>query len=175
MPQAQQTKQEEKKIPPMVAKVNPFQTLKVRHQAYQSLKAQNVVRATSMEIDKETHQTRPVFEEFDLIEEVVKCKDLAGVDYMKRLLLTGQAKPEDFYDDGKSGVDTTVFPSTVHEAREMANQSNEELAKLAKALGATDEGITQKSLEDLLKAKVKELWDEQQAQAKAAASEGGAN
>lgn len=153
--------------------VNPFLSRKVRGQRLLDLGCHPVYRASSMQVDEKTHQTAPVFEEYDLREEIVKCKSLAGVDYMKRLLATGQAKPEDFYDDGKGGVDTTLFPSTVHEARDKANEANEELAKIASALGATDEGITQKSLEDLLKSKIKQLWEEQQAQAKAAPTAGG--
>jgi hypothetical protein len=176
MPQENLTNQQEEKTegrkPPVLPSVNPFQTLKVRKQPYQDLECRTVFRATSMKIDEKTHQTCPVFEEFDLAEEVRKCQDLAGMDYMKRLLATGQAKPEDFYDDGKSGIDTTLFPSTVHEARDKANEANDDLAKIAKALGMTDEGITQKSMEDLLSAKIKELWEKQQAAAQAKAAEG---
>lgn len=172
MPQENLTKQEEKTV--KVPLVNPFLTRKVRGQRLLDLGCHPVYRASSMQVDEKTHQTAPVFEEYDLREEIVKCKSLAGVDYMKRLLATGQAKPEDFYDDGKSGLDTTLFPSNVHEAREKANEGNDELAKIAAALGATEEGITQKSLEDLLKAKIKTIWEEQQAQANKITTEGGA-
>lgn len=143
---------------------NPFcgSPAEISHPKLDNRKAWRIVSA---DVDKKTLITKPVFEEYDSQEEIQKCKDLCGIEYMKMLLKTGQAKPEDFYDDGKSGVDTTVFPETVHEAKKEAEKLNQEIAKAAKEAGAQEgEKYSSKQLEDLITAEVKKRFEAIQAQ-----------
>lgn len=139
---------------------NPFcgSPAVVGHPALDNRKAW---RITSANIDKKTLCTSPVFEEYDSQEEIQKCKELCGIEYMRMLLKTGQAKAEDFYDDGKSGIDTTVFPESVHEAKKEAEKLNDDLSKLAQEVGAKEgQTYSAEQLEDLLISAVKEKFSQ---------------
>lgn len=126
-----------------------------------------VSRIKTVEIkDKETINVEPVYEEVDLMAEVRAASSMAGVDYMKKLLASGMARPEDFYDDGKSGIDTTIFPATVHDAAKMAEQGNAELSALAKELGIPEgETVSGSVLEKYLTELVEKKFKEAQASA----------
>lgn len=157
-----QALQEERKA--LVFK-NPFcgSPDKVKHPLLDNRKAWRITSAT---VDKKTLTTSPVFEEYDLQEEVQKCKELCGVEYMKMLLKTGQAKPEDFYDDGNSGFDMNQIPENVHEAKKKSEELKQDIANAAKAAGAVEgENYSAKQLEDLITAEVKRRFDAIQAQA----------
>lgn len=117
---------------------NPF--CKVPPQHYDKCDDPLVSRIKTVEVkDSKTLEVAPVFEQVDLMEEVRASADLAGVDYMKRLLATGQAQPEDFYDDGKSGVDLRMIPETVHDAAKASEQIKNEIAEVAKVAGVPDD------------------------------------
>lgn len=100
-----------------------------------------VFRITGSELDKETGTVTPIIQEVDLYEEIQSCERMCGLELMKTLLAQGKAKPEDFYDDGHSGVDVASVPSSVHEAQALAEQGQQQFAALAKALGI-EEGET---------------------------------
>lgn len=143
---------------------NPFcgSPDKVKHPLLDNRKAWKITSAT---VDKKTLTTSPVFEEYDAQEKIQECKNLCGVEYMKMLLKTGQAKAEDFYDDGNSGVDMSIIPENVHEAKKQADALNQDIANAAKAVGAAEgEGYSAKQLEDLITAEVKRRFEAIQAQ-----------
>lgn len=121
-----------------------------------------------MEKDKETFSVHPVFSKKSWQEEIEANKDNCGMELMRKQLRQGLIKPEDLYDDGKGGVDTTVIPSTVHEARKKADSINKSLADLAQELGLSEEdALTAKALEEKLTAAVKAKYEASQAQAQA--------
>lgn len=131
-----------------------------------------IKRYKGIEVDAETHQTRAVYEDVNLVEEIQSRKMDCGFDYMARLLRTGQAKPSDFADDGQHGFDGTAIPETIHEAAKLAEENNQMLQQVASALGLSpDDVMTQSMIENALKNKVAELFAAQQ-QAAAAAAEG---
>ena len=156
-----------------VSLIDPFNRRKHAPEQH-DLGRRPVYKSTKTEIDKDNLTVKPVYEPYDLFELVQQGKTQAGVDYMKHLLATGQAVPEDFYDDGKSGLDTTLMPKTIHDAKAMADKAEEDIKAFAKASGAEDEeGYTQAKLEALVSAKVKEIFDKQQAAAASSKNEGG--
>lgn len=131
-----------------------------------------VCRVKTTEISEETKSLVPVFEFVDLTEEIAKCQGLAGLDLMKTLLAQGKAKPEDFYDDGRSGVDVTAIPSDIHAAKAAAEAGQQQFAELAKALGVEDgEALTAQQLEKALTAYIAKAVSEQTKAADAPASE----
>lgn len=97
-----------------------------------------VQRTVSTEVDKETLLVTPVFEMIDSVKEIQSCKDLCGLDYMKKLLASGQVSAEDLQDNANAEFDTTVLPGNVHEAKRMANQTNEQIAQAIKAAGGQE-------------------------------------
>lgn len=137
---------------------NPFcgSPAQIKHPLLNNRKAWKIVGA---DVDKKTLSTRPVFEEYDSQEKIQECEKLCGMEYMKMLLKTGQASVEDFYDDGKSGIDTTVFPENVHEAKKKAEELNKEISKIAEEVGAKEgQNYSAEQLEDLLVAAIKEKF-----------------
>lgn len=133
-----------------------------------------VHRITGTEVDRETLSVKPVYEDVDLVAEIQACKDLAGLDYMKSQLAAGLASPEDFYDNGQSGFDTTVIPETVHEAAKKADAASADIAEIAKAIGIDgDEPLTAAQFEKALTAAVKARVDATLAAQNAASTSGG--
>jgi len=133
----------------------------------------NVVRIDGGKYDPETGCYTPTFVDVDLEAEIESCKDMCGVALMKNQLARGLAKPEDFYDDGRSGVDVSQIPATVHEANAKANEASQQLAELAKALGLKDgETYSASQFEDALAQAVAKAV---QAQAAKPATEGGSS
>lgn len=121
-----------------------------------------------MHVDKETLIVSPVFSKTSWQEEIDSNVGNCGMELMKKQLRQGAASPEDFYDDGKSGVNTTLIPETVHEARKKSDALNKSLADLALELGLTEEdAITAKALEEKLTAAVKSKYEAEQAAAQA--------
>lgn len=130
----------------------------------------NVFRVCGGHVDKETLQYVPEFEEVDLVEEIQACKDLAGVEYMKKLLATGQALPEDFQDDGKGSFDGNLIPPDVHTAKKLADQEAANLQKVAKEAGLKEGfSYTQEQFEEAIKEYAGKLFAEAQAKAQAQA------
>ena len=145
--------------------LNPFRTLKVPTVSLPDLHGEKLFRVSRMKLDKKTGTVEPVYEAFDLQPEIDACQELAGVDYMKKLLKTGQATPEDFYDDGKSGIDNTLLPKTVHEAKALADQNNAQIAELCKTIGVPEgETLTGAQLESYLKDYVRKQFEAYQAE-----------
>lgn len=125
-----------------------------------------VYRVSGGHVDKETLQYVPEFEAVDLVEEIQACKDLAGVEYMKKLLATGQALPEDFQDDGQGSFDGNVVPPDVHTAKKLADQEAENLQKMAKDCGLKEGfSYTQEQFEQAIKEAVDKAVAEVQAKA----------
>ena len=121
-----------------------------------------VFRSVGSELDKDTGTVTPVIEEVDIYQEIQACQNMCGLELMKTLLAQGKAKPEDFYDDGRSGVDVSSVPSTVHEAQALAEQGNQQFAELAKALGIEDgETLNAAQLEKALTAYIAKAVSEQ--------------
>lgn len=131
-----------------------------------------VTRCVGSEYDKELGCVVPVFEEVDLVAEIQACRNMCGVELMRTLLSQGKAKPEDFYDDGNSGIDTSVIPGSVHDAAKAAEAGQQQFAALAKALGVEDgEALTAAQLEKALTAYIAKAVSEQTKAADAPASE----
>lgn len=132
-----------------------------------------VFRVCGGHVDKETFQYVPEFEEVDLMEEIQACKDLAGVEYMKKLLATGQATPEDFQDDGQGSFDGNLVPSDVHTAKKLAEEEAANIQKIAQAVGLKDGfTYTEEQFEEAVKEATAKAVAEVQAKAQAKA-EGG--
>lgn len=154
--------QAQEPVKSVVKLVNPFcvykpiaDDSKVEYKAY---------RVKCMEVDKETLTAEPVFEEFDLQAEINARLDDAGFNAMRTLIMTGQAKPEDFYDDGKHGFDNTVLPENIHEARKVADSGASDLAALAQVLGVKEgEELSPQVLETYLSNFIAKKWQEEQA------------
>lgn len=139
-----------------IPKIDPFNNfIKTEERKPLFLDFPYVFRLGPGEVDKKSGNVYPSFEKVDLIEEIQSCRELAGFDYMKKLLMTGQASPEDFYDDGQSGGDMTVLPQTIHEAKKLADENAEIIAKAAKCAGVKEgEAISGERLEQLITAEV---------------------
>lgn len=152
---------EAKQVVQPITLVNPFCKSPKYH--FDKCDDPIVSRVKTVEIkDKDTVLVEPVFEEVDLMAEVRASASLAGVDYMKRLLASGQARPEDFYDDGQHSVDTGLIPATVHDAAKLAEQGEEQFAQLAKELGIPEGekvsgSVLEKYLSDLVAKKFNEM------------------
>lgn len=128
----------------------------------------NVFRVSGGHVDKETLQYVPEFEAVDLVEEIQACKDLAGVEYMKKLLATGQALPEDFQDDGQGSFDGNLIPSDVHTAKKLADQEAEKIKKIAQEAGLKEGfNYTQEQFEEAVKEYAAKMFAEAQAKAQA--------
>lgn len=113
----------------------------------------NVCRMVGSEYDKEVGAVIPVFEFVNLEEEIQACKGMCGMELMRTLLAQGKAKPEDFYDDGRSGADLTQVPQTVHQAKAFANAGQAQISELCKQLGIEeDQALTAAQLEKVLTA-----------------------
>lgn len=121
-----------------------------------------VPRVTGSEYDQETGAVLPIIEMVDIEEEIQACRNMCGVELMRTLLSQGKAKPEDFYDDGNSGIDVSLIPGSVHEAAKAAEAGQQQFAELAKALGIEDgEALTAQQLEKALTAYISKAVSEQ--------------
>lgn len=110
-----------------------------------------VFRIGKVCVNPETMAVEVEYEKVDSQQEIEACKSLCGVDLMKAKLKSGLASPEDFYDDGKAGVDTTQIPTDVHTIRRFADMQSDQLAALAKKIGIkVDETVTPQQFEDAL-------------------------
>lgn len=79
-------------------------------------------------------------------------KDQCGMEAAKRLLKTGQAQPEDFADDGKSGFDCTVIPESAQERANAAVAAKAQADAVKEKFGIpTDQDLTQEQFENLIK------------------------
>ena len=113
-----------------------------------------------MHVDKKTLIVSPVFGKTSWQEEIDSNVGNCGMELMKKQLRQGIISPEDLYDDGKGGVNTTVIPETVHEARKNSDALQKSLADLARDLGLSEEdAITAKALEEKLTAAVKSKYE----------------
>lgn len=120
-------------------------------------------RVSTVKMSKSRGSAFPVYEPYDLDAEIESMRNMCGMELMRSLLAQGKAKPEDFYDDGQHGVDNTVFPSTVHEARMLAEEQGDQITALAAALGfKPGDKISGDILEKALTSKVREIFLQQQ-------------
>lgn len=153
--------------------VNPF-CRRTKRVLMPALDNKNIARVSTMKVNQETLQVEPVFESVDVQAEIQSCKDLCGLEYMKKLLASGQITAEDLQDNAGAEIDLTAIPQDQHEALRKANQVNEQLGKLAASIGC-EEGKTYSSeeIERMLTAAIQKQYDAQQAAA--AAAGGGEN
>lgn len=158
MPESVKQEQETKKKPVLK---NPFCHVSAFNPVVEG--EYKAFRVSTVKMSKSRGSAFPVYEDFDLDAEIESMRNMCGMELMRSLLAQGKAKPEDFYDDGKHGVDTTLFPSSVHEARKLADEQGDELTKLASALGfKPGDTISGELLEKALTAKVREIFLQQQ-------------
>lgn len=147
--------------------VNPF-VAGVKHIDPPALDNVYAARVVSMDVDKETLTVVPVFEQYDQQAEIQACKDLCGMEYMKKLLASGQVTAEDLADNAGQEYDLTIIPETPQEALRKANQVNESIGKLAAQIGCEDgKKYTGQEVESMLTAFIKKQYEAQQAQAAA--------
>lgn len=79
-------------------------------------------------------------------------KDQCGMEAAKRLLKLGQAQPEDFADDGKSGLDCTVIPESAQDRANAAVAAKAQADAVKQKFGIpTDQDLTQEQFENLIK------------------------
>lgn len=148
-----------------IAYVDPFfaRAKKVKQPALNNKFMQRVV---SMDVDKETLSSKPVFEKVDVEAEIQACKDLCGLDYMKKLLASGKVSPQELQDDAGASVDLTKIPATVHEAKAQANAINETVGKVAKSVGAEDGQVyNSREIEAMITSAVAKQFEAQKAAA----------
>lgn len=89
----------------------------------------------------------------DLVALIQTYKDQCGVEAMKRLIKTGQAQPEDFSDDGKSGMDTTIVPDTAQGRANLAAAAAQQTDQIKQNLNLPDDAnnMTDEQLTALIK------------------------
>lgn len=150
--------------------VNPF-CPSFEHVKGVKLNRRKYRRISSGTVDKETLRFSPVYEEYDLVEEIEANKKLCGLEYMKTLLKTGRVTAEDLADNAGANYDLSQVPDNVHEAKEQADALNEELAKVAQASGLEDgHSYTPEQFEEAVKKATAAAIQEIQAKQAAAAS-----
>lgn len=143
--------------------VNPFCLVPNKVFAL-DLSERKVKRLKEVKVNPDTLETYAVYEDVDLQAEIDARENDCGLEYMRMLLRTGQAKPSDFADDGQHGIDATLIPETVHEAHRLAEENNVQLQELAKALGINEgDVLTQDMIERKLTEKVQALYEAQKA------------
>lgn len=135
----------------------------------------NVYKVVSMEVDHDTLLATPVYEAVDSVKEIQACKDLCGLEYMKKLLASGQVSAEDLADSKPTDVDLTVIPSDVHQAKRAAEAINQDVSKTMTQLGAKDgKAYTKDEVEALIASATKYAYEKAQAEAAEKASAEGA-
>lgn len=131
--------------------VNPFCRPYVPGKPIGDSDGKYIYRIGKVTVNPETLVVEVEYDKVDSQQEVEACKSLCGVDLMKAKLKAGLVSPEDFYDDGKSGVDTTQIPTDVHTMRRFADMQSDQLAALAKKIGIkVGESVTPQQFEDAL-------------------------
>lgn len=143
---------------------NPVCCYDIEPMKYQAFTSTGIVkRCAGCHYDEETHEVVVDYEDYNLYEVVQESVGLSGVECMKMLLKQGKAKPEDFYDTGKNGVDTTKIPQTAADAKRLADAGYDNILKLARALGLKEgKEYTADDIEDALTERVKSIWLAQQ-------------
>lgn len=122
-----------------------------------------IKRCTGCHYDEETHSVVVDYEDYNLYQVVQESESQAGLNAMQDLLKRGQAQPEDFYDNGKNGIDTTKIPTDPAVALKLANEEHDKVAALAKALGFEDgDEITMEQFERSLTDRIKAIWQAEQ-------------
>lgn len=143
--------------------VNPFRNIRPDI-AQPDLDDPKVARVVSMEVDKDTLMVSPVFEFVDTQKEIEACKELCGLDYMKKLLASGQITAEELQDNAGAEFDATVYPETVHDAKREADQLNAEIGKAISSAGGKEGKVyTAEEVEDLIKSAVAAKFEEAKA------------
>lgn len=145
--------------------VDPFQVCRtIPVDKGMDLSDAHVMRVKDMRVDDETMKVYPVFESVDLQQEIDARVNDCGMVLMKKLIMTGQAKPSDFADDGQHGVDFSQVPADVHQIAKKADEVNNTVSTVLAALGVKEgDTLTQDMVERLLTQKVAELYKAQQA------------
>lgn len=122
-----------------------------------------IKRCTGCHYDEEKHEVVVDYEDYNLFEVVQQSASQAGLNAMQDLLKRGQAQPEDFFDTGKNGIDTTKIPTDPAVALKLANEEHDKVAALAKALGFQDgDEITMDQFERSLTERIKAIWQAEQ-------------
>lgn len=131
----------------------------------------------SLKLDPTTGDTTVEVKDYEDQQEVIKqFFDQCGMEGMRKLIAAGQARPSDFYDDGKSGGDFTGLPDNVNDAYRKAQEGDSKSKEVLSSLGVsvvTDEkgnidmAATEEAINKAIDAKFKAI----QAQSKASSSD----
>lgn len=127
----------------------------------------------SLKLDPETGDTIVEVKDYEDQQEVIKqFFDQCGMEGMRKLIAAGQARPADFYDDGKSGGDFTELPDNVNDAYRKAQEGDSKSTAVLSALGVTvvtdekgniDMSATEKAINDAIDAKFKAIQEQSKA------------
>lgn len=119
-----------------------------------------------VELIEGTGNTRPVIKEtIDMTELINSYKDQCGMEYMLRLVQTGQISMASLRDDGTGSGDFTG-PDNINDAYRAAQAAKVLGDQVAKALGI-EKYMDEKDLDALVAKKVAELMEAQKAAAPA--------
>lgn len=130
------------------------------------------IREYGLEVDKETHRTKPVVKNKINLDKLVQSyKAECGLEYMLRMVQQGRVSPEDICDDGKHGVDATQIPTFAGDALRLLKPRIEEGEKLKETLGIPkDLKLKEENLEAVLKPYIESYFNKMVAAKKAEAA-----
>lgn len=124
----------------------------------------------SLKLDPETGNTSVEVNDYEDEQEIIQnFFDQCGMEGMRKLIASGQARPSDFYDDGKSGGDFTGLPDNVNDAYRKAQEGDSKSTAVLSALGVTvvtdekgniDMAATEKAINDAIDAKFKSIQEQ---------------
>lgn len=126
----------------------------------------NLQQVLGVELDKETGNTKVVVTgEVNIDKEIQERVNDSGFEGMRRLIATGQARPIDFMDDGKHGVDATKMPDNVNDAYRAALAANDESNGVFGKLGVNpvynaDGSINMEATESALTNAIKSAFEQ---------------
>lgn len=119
-----------------------------------------------LELIPDSGNTRPVIKEtIDMPELINSYKDQCGMEYMLRLVQSGQISMASLRDDGTGSGDFTG-PDNINDAYRAAQAAKVQGDQVAKALGI-ENYMDEKDLDALVAKKVAELMEAQKASASA--------
>lgn len=156
---------------------DPFGVVRKKIQDKKILKKDlGFIREYGLEVDKETHRTKPVVKnKVDIDKLVQSYKEQCGIEYMLRMVQQGRVDLNDICDDGKHGVDATVIPTFAGDALRMLKPGIKEGEKLKDTLGIPkDLKLNEANLEAVLKPYIESYFNKMVAakEAEAAKKEG---
>lgn len=124
--------------------------------------SENYIIDLKVNFDPKTGKATPdESDKKDLVALIQTYKDQCGVEAMKRLIKTGQAQPEDFADDGKSGMDTTLVPDTAQGRANLAAAAAQQTDQIKADLNLPDNAadLTEDQLNAIIKSYIEKNPD----------------